>query len=153
MWQNINIIRKGKEVKIMLTNTVTSNELKKLNWKSWVPKRGEIYLVDLGEGVGSEQKYLRPAVVVSNNKNNSFSGVISVVPLTSKRKNELPVHVKLGVKDGLKNESIVCAEQIRSVDKSRAFINGEVIKITQLNKNKMAEIDFTIKIQLGLLNF
>lgn len=80
-------------------------------------------------------------------------GVIQVAPLTSKSKNELPVHVRIGVKDGLKTESIACIEQIRSVDKSRAFINGEVIKITQLNKIKMAEIDLAIKIQLGLLNF
>lgn len=134
----------------MLTNTVTSN---KLNWKSWKPQRGEVYLVDLGEGMGSEQKFLRPAVVVSNNKNNTFSRVIQVAPLTSKSKNELPVHVKLDKKDGLKTESIVCVEQIRTIDKSRAFIDGNLIKITQLNKNKIAEIDLAIKIQFGLLNF
>lgn len=131
----------------MLTNTVTSN---RLNWRSWKPQRGDVYLVDLGEGMGSEQKHLRPVVVVSNNKNNIFSSVISVTPLTSKRKNELPVHVKLGIKDGIKTESILCAEQTRSIDKSRAFINGNVLKITQLSEEKIKEVDLAIKIQLGL---
>ncbi len=135
-----------------MLSSQTAPKVKRENelWKSWVPKRGEVYLVDLGEGVGSEQKFLRPAVVVSNNKNNTFSRVIQVAPLTSKSKNELPVHVKLDKKDGLKTESILCAEQIRSIDKSRAFINGNVLKITQLSEEKIKEVDLAIKIQLGL---
>ena len=119
-------------------------------WKSWKPKRGEIYLIDLGDGIGSEQKYLRPAVVLSNNKNNCYSTVIHVAPLTSKHKKDLPVHVRLGVEDGLKTESVVCVEQIKCVSKMRAVINGSLIKISQLSYKKMNEIDLAIKIQFGL---
>ena len=31
-------------------------------------QRGEIYLADLGEGIGSEQKGVRPVLVVQNNR-------------------------------------------------------------------------------------
>ena len=36
-------------------------------------RRGEIYLADLGSGVGSEQKGERPVIIVQNNKGNRFT--------------------------------------------------------------------------------
>ena len=36
-------------------------------------KRGDIYIVDLGEGFGSEQGGIRPALVVQNNIGNKYS--------------------------------------------------------------------------------
>ncbi len=36
-------------------------------------QRGEIYLADLGEGVGSEQKGVRPVLIVQNNRGNKYS--------------------------------------------------------------------------------
>ena len=48
-------------------------------------KRGDIYYVDFGVKTGScEQGGIRPAVIVSNNKANANSPVITVVPLTTK---------------------------------------------------------------------
>ena len=48
-------------------------------------KRGDIYYVDFGDDYRcSKQCGVRPAVVVSNNKANTFSPIITVVPLTSK---------------------------------------------------------------------
>lgn len=35
-------------------------------------KRGDIYIVDLGEGFGSEQGGIRPALVVQNNIGNKY---------------------------------------------------------------------------------
>lgn len=132
------------------TNSALKTRRESEVWRSWSPKRGDVVLINFGEGLGSEQKNLRPAVVVSNNINNQHSPVIQVAPLTSKSKANLPVHVRIGIENGLKNESLACIEQIRCVCKSRGLINGKVMRITQLSDKKMYEIDRAIKIQFGL---
>lgn len=59
----------------------------------------------------------RPAIIVSNDKNNEHSSTVNVVPLTtSTNKKNLPTHVKLeGC--GLKRTSTVLAEQVTTIDK------------------------------------
>lgn len=47
-------------------------------------KRGDIYYVDFGEKDGSKQGGVRPALVVSNNKVNKHSPVVTVVPLSAR---------------------------------------------------------------------
>lgn len=80
--------------------------------------RGDIYKVNLGISEGSSiQGGYRPVIVVSNDKNNAYSNVITVVPLTSKiKKTFLPTHVTISG-FGLKKESQAQAEQIRQIDK------------------------------------
>ncbi len=59
-------------------------------------KRGNIFYADLGtEYHGSMQGGIRPVVVISNNKANRYSTVLTVVPLSSRisKKQDLPVHV------------------------------------------------------------
>ena len=46
--------------------------------------RGGIYLAALDPVVGRELSKTRPVVVVSNDKNNQFSGTIAILPVTSK---------------------------------------------------------------------
>lgn len=48
-------------------------------------KRGDIYYVDFGQNIESNKQCgTRPAVIVSNNRANEHSPVITVVPLTSR---------------------------------------------------------------------
>ena len=48
-------------------------------------KRGDVYYVDFGHNIEScKQSGIRPAVIVSNNRANVYSPVITVVPLTSR---------------------------------------------------------------------
>lgn len=58
-------------------------------------KFGEIYFAKLPVQIDSRiQQGYRPVLVVSNDKNNYYSTVLSVVPLTSsKSKHQLPTHV------------------------------------------------------------
>ena len=59
-------------------------------------QRGDILYADLGvQYQGSMQGGMRPVVVVSNNKANKHSTVITVVPLSTKiyKKQSLPTHV------------------------------------------------------------
>ena len=59
-------------------------------------RRGDILWADLGMfPTTSVQGGVRPVIVVSNNKANTYSSVITVVPLTSRiyKKRYLPTHV------------------------------------------------------------
>ena len=87
-------------------------------------KRGDIYYADFGVKNGScEQSGIRPAVVVSNNKANANSPVITVVPLTTKiwKKPYLPTHVQIpfSVTTGLHRKSMALAEQVETIDKKK----------------------------------
>ncbi len=48
-------------------------------------RRGDVYFVDFGDKREScKQSGIRPAVIVSNNRANVYSPVITVMPLTSR---------------------------------------------------------------------
>ena len=67
---------------------------------------------------GSVQGGYRPVLVVSNNKNNTYSPTLNIIPLTSKmHKRKLPVHVELWSYEqyGLKAPSILLIEQITTI--------------------------------------
>ena len=56
-------------------------------------KRGQIYYVRSNyREEGSEQRGGRPAVIVSNDKNNANSNTVEVVYMTTKPKTDLPTH-------------------------------------------------------------
>ena len=83
-------------------------------------KRGDIYYADLSPVVGSEQSGIRPILVIQNNIGNKFSPTIIGVPITSKVKVNMPTHIEIeGLKYGLEKDSIILAEQIRTLDKKR----------------------------------
>lgn len=114
-------------------------------------RRGDIYYVDFGENIDTcKQSGIRPAVVVSNNKANEHSPVITVVPLTSKinKKKFLPTHVYIpfDVSHGLSYESIALAEQVEAIDKTRLISKMGFI----LDMEIMEEITHAIQIQIGV---
>ena len=49
-------------------------------------KRGDIFLADLSAYQGSEQKGVRPVLIIQNNKGNKYSPTVLIAPLTSKSK-------------------------------------------------------------------
>ena len=81
--------------------------------------RGDIYYVDFGCGVGSEQGDIRPAIVLQNNKGNHYAPTVMVAPITTAKKHRLPTHILIFPKDGVKVTSIALYEQITTIDKSR----------------------------------
>lgn len=110
-------------------------------------KRGDIYMADLSPVVGSEQGGMRPVLIVQNDVGNKYSPTVIVLAITSKlHKAKLPTHVELGVfESGLPLESVVLAEQIRTIDKARLKE-----KVSHLNDVKMVNIDKAIVVALGL---
>ena len=82
--------------------------------------RGQIIMADLPCTGTSIQTGLRPCVVISNNKANTFSPNVIVVPLTSRNKKPLPTHYTMlpSKNNGLKVASTVLAEQILTLSKT-----------------------------------
>lgn len=59
----------------------------KRHQRSWTVKRGEVFFVDLGENVGSEENKIRPVVIIQSNSYNISSpvftcAIISTSPAT-----------------------------------------------------------------------
>ena len=108
-------------------------------------KRGEIYSADFGAGFGSEQGGVRPVLILQNNTGNKYSPTTIVAAITSRKtKTALPTHVKINA-DGLKTESTVLLEQIRTIDKARL---GEYIG--RLDSKTLAAVDRAIVVSLGI---
>ena len=86
-----------------------------------VVKRGDIYYADLSPVVGSEQGGIRPVLIIQNDLGNKYSPTVIAAAITSQtNKTKLPTHIELGENtSGLKSNSVVLAEQIRTIDKSR----------------------------------
>ena len=82
-------------------------------------KIGDIYWVNLS-GQGHVQNGWHPGIIVQCDAGNKYSETTVVVPITSKNKTKLPTHIEIkGDSKGLKNNSVILAEQIRTIDKSR----------------------------------
>lgn len=83
----------------------------------------DIYYANLSKNtVQSEQGGIRPVIIIQNDVGNKYSPTIIVLPITSEIKKEsLPTHCILHKteKNGLSVDSMVMAEQIRVIDKSR----------------------------------
>ena len=110
-------------------------------------QRGEIYYVNLGSNIGSEQSGCRPVLIIQNNTGNKYSPTTIVATLTSKKKKYLPTHVfiKKDYCNGLECNSIVELEQIRTIDKKR--LENKVGRLSEEDLDKVLE---AIKTSLAL---
>jgi len=83
----------------------------------------DIFYADLSKNtVRSEQGGIRPVIVIQNDTGNRYSPTVIVLPITSElKKINMPTHCILhkSLKNGLAVNSMVLAEQIRVIDKSR----------------------------------
>lgn len=119
-----------------------------MTWKVGMNiKRGEIYLACLDPVIGKEIAKNRPVVVISNDKNNEFSGTVSLLPLSSKHLDKIfPFEVFLAKgRANLPKDSKIKADQIRTIDKGRL-----VHLIGKLNNDAIASIEKALKIHLQL---
>ena len=88
--------------------------------EDWKYHRGDVYLADLGESLGSEQGGIRPVVVVQNEAGCRKSTTMTVVPLTSNlKKPDLQTHYILQFATFLLKTSMAMGEQTRAIDKAR----------------------------------
>lgn len=84
-----------------------------------IAHRGEVWMVNFSPGRGSEQRGVRPALVIQNDVGNQYAATTIVAAITSTIK-IYPVTVPLKKGEGgLKRPSMVNLAQILTVDKSR----------------------------------
>ncbi|MFN6461863.1 MAG: type II toxin-antitoxin system PemK/MazF family toxin [Nostoc sp. DedVER02] len=112
------------------------------------PKRGEIYLVNFEPTIGAEIKKTRPALILQNDVSNKHSPITVVAAITSKFTEPLyPTEVLIKVPEGgLKVDSVVLLNQIRSIDKQRL-----IKRLGILGTEAMAQVDRAIQISLGIV--
>ena len=110
-------------------------------------RRGDIFYAQLNPVVGSEQGGTRPVLVVQNDIGNQYSPTTIVLAITSQiSKAKLPTHVEVsGTKSSLEKNSVILAEQMRTIDKSRLKQ-----KIAYLDEEFMVKVDKALEISLGL---
>lgn len=109
-------------------------------------KRGEIYRASLDPVVGSEQGGIRPVLIVQNDMGNRHSPTVIVAAITSRMKKPgLPTHVPLSAAEcGLKQDSVVLMEQVRTLEKTRLTkYLGAVPPAT------MRRVDEALRLSLG----
>ena len=110
-------------------------------------KRGEIWQVDFCPSRGSEQKGIRPALILQNNIGNQYSSTTIVATITTTIK-KFPVTVVLECREGgLKEKSMVNTAQLLTLDKSRLLR-----KMGSLSADRLTEVDLALKISLGLID-
>ena len=110
-------------------------------------KRGDIFYGDLGaiEEDSSEQRGLRPVLVLQNNTGNKFSPTVIVAAITTKHKKEKqPTHVELeGSLYGME-DSVIMLEQIRTLDKTKlkdhiaSLLIDDVVKVNKCLMKSLA---------------
>ena len=110
-------------------------------------RRGDIWTVDFEPVVGSEQGKVRPALIIQNDIGNRHSPVLIVAAITSAAEALYDTEVEAKAPEGgLRHDSIVLLNQIRTIDKRRV---GRFWG--RLSPQTMRQVDEAIKISLGLV--
>jgi len=110
--------------------------------------RLDIVLVELDPTRGSEIKKTRPCVIVSPDIINQNSGTIIVCAITHyderKAKSFFFVPVSPGKTTGLKKESLINTQQIRTIDKIRIRKN-----LGRLPAKMESSLDYALSLAVG----
>lgn len=141
------ITRKNEEVNEEVKKEVKKEEQKKKQEKGKIRNfhinRGEIYfVVKTPRKMLTEQEAGRPAIIISNNKNNLFSDYVEVVYLTTQERPPLPTHVTI-LSSGKKSTAL--CEQIYTIPKERLAEYYNTCTVAE-----MAEIDAALCVSLDI---
>ena len=109
--------------------------------------RGEIYFAELNPVQGSEQGGIRPVLIIQNDVGNTYSPTTIILAITSQiNKARLPTHVEVSAKEsGLRRDSVILAEHMRTIDKSRLRQ-----KVAELKPPTMSRIESAVAVSLGM---
>ncbi len=110
------------------------------------PLRGEVWDVDLNPVLDHEQGGQRPALVVTVDPfNRGPSGLVIVVPITSKDKNiRSRVAIQAG-EGGLKTRSFAMCEAVRSISLERMSRRRGVV-----SPETMEKVAYCLQVLLGI---
>jgi len=90
---------------------------------AYTPEQGDIITLEFNPQAGHEQKGHRPALVVSNNIFNNYTGIAVVCPITRTNRG-FPLHVSLDERTA--TTGVIMCEQAKSLDiKARKAVYKE----------------------------
>ena len=98
-------------------------------------RRNEIYLANLGKTVGSEERGIRPVLIIQNDIGNKHSPTTMIIP----------THIKIKSFGKMKYKATILAEQIKVIDKRRL-----IRRIDILPEKYIYLVDRAIKIATNL---
>ena len=108
-------------------------------------RTGDIWLVNFNPAQGSEQRGIRPALIVQNDVGNEVSPVTIVAAISSVTKT-YPINVEIKPSEsGLEKDSVVKLNQIRTIDKKRL-----IKRLGRLDSSKMKAVNSALMLSLGL---
>lgn len=103
-------------------------------------KRNEVIYCNFGNNQKtSVQSGYRYAIVVSNNKGNRFSTVVTVIPFTTKLKKNLPTHLNIEGFGTLLAEQIQTISKMQIVKRVKVITDEDIIK--QINDKVKIALD------------
>lgn len=110
-------------------------------------KKGDIFYANLTPVVGCEQGGIRPVLIIQNDIGNRYSPTVIAAAITSSIcKHPLPTHIYLdNCQRGLRSNSVVLLEQIRTIDRSRLRKY-----IGHLNEQALEEVNQALAVSFGL---
>ena len=80
--------------------------------KNYIPKKGDLVILNFDPQAGHEQKGRRPALIISNEAFNKTLGLAIACPITNTDR-DFPFHVKVQSKN---LTGFIMTEQIKSID-------------------------------------
>ena len=115
--------------------------------ENWNYHRGDIYLVDLGTNIGSEQGGCRPVLLVQNDIGNHFGPTLIVAPVSSRywKKSKQPTHTLIEGIQNLSSPSVVLTEQLLTIDKVRVMKYLGIVP-----EDQMQNVNKAVMVSLGL---
>jgi mRNA interferase MazF len=108
-------------------------------------KRGEIYWVNLPDSNGRELKEIHPCLVISNDRQNFASPLITIIPITSLKAGDKIYSFQVSIT--LQKKSILLIHQIQTIDRDK-FKD----KITEIEDKLLEEVERKIHFVLALRN-
>ena len=109
--------------------------------------RGQIWLVSFNPSRGSEQKGVRPALIIQNDIGNKYSKT-TIIAAISTAISDYPqnVFISKSKKNGLSADSMVKLGQILTIDKKRL-----IKKLGTVSNSVMEKVDYAVQLSLGVV--
>ena len=140
------------------TSTIAPRPAKPLGTDDPRIVRGSVWFADLGPRFQVNTTYVqsgtRPVLVISNDLNNRYGTVLTVIPFTgSPKRLDMPTHVVVvpsDVRNGYQPseiyESTLLCEQVTALDKTRlvSYVG------TVVNSDLMARVETALLTQVGI---
>jgi mRNA interferase MazF len=99
----------------------------------------------LPDSRGRELKEIHPCLVISNDRQNIFSPLITVMPITSLKESDKVFPFQVSIQ--LKKENVVLVDQIQTIDREK-FLDI----ITKVSEELMEKVEKSLHITLALKN-